>query len=86
MQRSRMHQNTLEGESEGEVGGASGPDRRPAVDGKRSCDGRSVGGSGSDISKEGGSWGEGGLQILLGSTPADDGKRFQAMDVVCELR
>ncbi len=34
-------------------------------------DGRSIGGSGSDISKEGGGLGEGGLQILPGSTLAD---------------
>ena len=30
--------------------------------------------------------GEGGLQILPGSRLADDGKRFQAMDVVLGLR
>ncbi len=37
------------------------------------------------ISKEGGGLGEGGLQILPGSRLADDGKRFQAMDVVLGL-
>ncbi len=34
-------------------------------------DGRSIGGSGSDYSKEGGGLGEGGFQILLGSRLAD---------------
>ncbi len=38
-------------------------------------DGRSFGGRGGDISKEGGGLGEGGLQILPDPTLADDGKR-----------
>ena len=38
-------------------------------------DGRSIGGSGSDYSKEGGGLGEGGLQIAPGWRLADDGKR-----------
>ncbi len=40
-------------------------------DGKRSCDGRSIGGSGSDYSKEGGGLGQGGLQVLPDTRLAD---------------
>ena len=39
-------------------------------------DGRSIRGSGSDYSKEGGGLGEGGLQVLPESRLADDGKRL----------